>query len=67
MTVIINTENNLILYSADSNIKDVMLFIKNIPEWEKYDIVETQIEIAKPSQSTKTEELLIPGYQNGEA
>lgn len=67
MTIIISSENNLILYSADTPIKDVMLFIKNIPEWEKYDIMETQIEIAKPSQSTETGELLIPGYQMGES
>lgn len=67
MTIVINTENNLILYSANTPIKEVMLFIINIPEWEKYDIAETQIEIAKPSLSEERGDMLIPGFQIGES
>ncbi len=69
MTIVINTEHNLILYSKDSDIKEVMLFITKIPSWEEYDIMETQVEgmLGEPSQSEEMGRKIIPSFQKGEA
>lgn len=69
MTIIINTEHNLILYSEDSNIKEVMLFITSIPKWETYEIVATRVEgaISKPPEFEEFKGMIPSFDEKGES